>query len=82
MLKFERILTTALRAFPHSWRSFPHAIKNSLGEKVWARGIISSHLGVPRKKILFTGTPRRSRRGGVPDGSEPARGDPDGRRRR
>src|SRR5919198_438775 len=52
MLKFERILTCALRAFPHSWRSFPQAIKNSLGEKVWARGIIASHLGVPREKIV------------------------------
>jgi len=54
MLKFERILTTALRAFPRSWRSFPHAIKNTLGEKVWVRGIIASHLGVPRDRILFT----------------------------
>src|SRR5205085_6617880 len=54
MLKFERILTCALRAFPYSWRSFPHAIKNSLGEKVWVRGIIASHLGVPRSKIFFT----------------------------
>src|SRR5476651_187165 len=55
MRKFDRILTSALRAFPHSWRSFPTAIRNSLGEKVWVRGIISSHLGVPRRKILFTG---------------------------
>src|SRR5881409_117025 len=54
MLKFDRILTCALRAFPHSWRSFPTAIKNSLGEKVWVRGIISSYLGVPRDRILFT----------------------------
>ena len=54
MLKFERILTCALRAFPSSWRSFPHAIKNMLGEKVWVRGIISSHLGIPGDKILFT----------------------------
>jgi carbamoyltransferase len=54
MLKFERILTCALRSFPRSWRSFPRAIKNSLGEKVWVRGIIASHLGVPRSKILFT----------------------------
>ena len=54
MLKFERILTCTLRAFPRSWRSFPHAMKNSLGEKVWVRGIISSHLGVPARKILFT----------------------------
>jgi carbamoyltransferase len=54
MLKLERILTCALRAFPRSWRSFPNAIKNSLGEKVWVRGIISSYLGVPRGRILFT----------------------------
>ena len=54
MLKFERILTCALRAFPRSWRSFPNAIKNTLGEKAWAGGIISSHLGVPRRKVFFT----------------------------
>src|SRR5437867_2970706 len=54
MLKFERILTCALKAFPRSWRSFPSAIRSSLGEKVWVRGIISSYLGVPRHKILFT----------------------------
>src|SRR6476659_4182501 len=35
MLKFERILTSALRTFPRSWSSFQQAIKNSLGEKVW-----------------------------------------------
>ena len=55
MLKFDRVLTSALRAFPRSWRSFPAAIKNSLGEKVWVRGIISSHLGVPASKVFFTG---------------------------
>src|SRR5436309_402982 len=54
MLKFERILTCALRAFPRSWRMFPKAMKNTLGEKVWVRGIISSHLGVPARKVLFT----------------------------
>jgi carbamoyltransferase len=54
MLKFDRILTCALRAFPSSWRSFPKAMKNSLGEKIWMRGIISSHLGVPASKVLFT----------------------------
>ena len=54
MLKFERILTCALRAFPHSWRSFPKAMKSSLGEKVWVRGTISSCLGVPRSKTYFT----------------------------
>jgi len=54
MLKFDRILTCALRAFPGSWRTFPHAMKSSLGEKVWVRGTISSHLGLPARKILFT----------------------------
>jgi carbamoyltransferase len=54
MLKFERILTCALRAFPHSWRAFPKAMQNSLGEKIWVRGIISSQLGVPGRKVLFT----------------------------
>src|SRR5581483_4759554 len=53
MLKFERILTSVLRGFPRTWRSFPHAIKNSLGDKVWVRGIIASHLGVPRRKVFF-----------------------------
>jgi carbamoyltransferase len=54
MLKFERILTCTLRSFPNSWRAFPKAMKNLLGEKIWVRGIISSHLGVPARKILFT----------------------------
>src|ERR1051326_6575414 len=54
MLKFDRILTCALRAFPRSWRMFPQAMKNALGEKVWVRGIISSHLGIPARKVLFT----------------------------
>ena len=55
MLKFARILTCTLRAFPRSWRSFPHAMKNTLGEKVWVRGVIASHLGIDRNRILFTG---------------------------
>src|SRR5476649_883926 len=54
MLKFDRILTCALRAFPNGRHAFAHAMKNSLGEKLWVRGIISSQLGVDRRKILFT----------------------------
>src|SRR2546428_6183559 len=54
MLKFDRILTCALRAFPHSWRMFPKAMRNTLGEKVWMRGIISSRLGIAGRKVLFT----------------------------
>lgn len=53
MLKFDRILTCALRAYPRSWRSFPQAMTNMLGEKLWVRGTICSQLGVPRQKVLF-----------------------------
>src|SRR5438067_7190768 len=54
MLKFERILTMALRGFPRTWRSFPRAMKTSLGEKLWVKGIIASQLGVAARKVLFT----------------------------
>ena len=54
-LKFDRVLTSALRSFPRSWRAFPKAMKNMLGEKLWVRGVISSQLGVPARKVLFTG---------------------------
>ncbi|HEY4395169.1 MAG TPA: carbamoyltransferase N-terminal domain-containing protein [Polyangia bacterium] len=54
MLKFARILTTVLRAFPRSRRAFVHAMRNALGEKVWVKGIIAGELGVARDKILFT----------------------------
>ncbi len=52
-LKFDRILSTTLRSFPHSWRAFPKAMKNMLGEKLWMRGIIASQLGVPGRKVHF-----------------------------
>jgi carbamoyltransferase len=54
MLKFERILTMALRGFPRSWHSFPRAMKNALGGKLWVKGIIASQLGVRSDRILFT----------------------------
>src|SRR4029453_5619781 len=34
MLKFDRILTTLLRAFPRSCRAFAQAMKNTVGEKI------------------------------------------------
>jgi carbamoyltransferase len=53
MLKFERILTMALRGFPRSWPAFPRAMKSSLGGKLWVKGLIASQLGVPARRILF-----------------------------
>jgi carbamoyltransferase len=52
-LKFDRILTSNLRSFPRSWRAFPKAMKNALGEKLWVRGIISSQLGISGRKVHF-----------------------------
>jgi carbamoyltransferase len=54
MLKFERILTMALREWPRTFSSFPQAMKNTLGEKLWVKGLIKSWLGVPGSKILFS----------------------------
>jgi carbamoyltransferase len=54
LLRFERILTTALRAFPKGRAAFAHGMKNALGEKTWVRGNICAHLGVPGAKVLFT----------------------------
>ena len=54
MLKFERIVTMALRGFPRTWRSFPRAMQNALGGKLWVKGIIASQLGVRGDRILFT----------------------------
>jgi len=53
MLKFERILTMALRGFPRTWGSFPRAMQNALGSKLWVKGIIRSQLGVQTDRILF-----------------------------
>jgi carbamoyltransferase len=54
MLKFVRILTSLLRAFPRSRQAFVHAMRNALGEKIWIKGIIASQLGISGKKVLFT----------------------------
>jgi carbamoyltransferase len=53
MLKFERIVTMALREWPRTFRSFPQAMKSTLGEKLWVKGLIKSWLGVSGDKILF-----------------------------
>src|SRR6185503_21381574 len=54
MLKFARILTTVLRAFPRSRRAFVHAMRNAFGGKVWVKGTIAGELGVAGRNVLFT----------------------------
>ena len=58
-----------------------HAMKNSLGEKVWVRGIISSHLGVPAREDPVHRAPPVPCGGRLPHRADAARGDPDRRRR-
>ena len=82
MLKFDRILTSTLRAFPRSWRAFPKAMKNTLGEKLWVRGLITSHLGVPGRKILFTEHHQSHAAAAFLTAPTRARRDPHRRRRR
>jgi carbamoyltransferase len=50
-LKFDRVLTGLLQGYPGSWRSYPKAMKNMLGEKLWVRGLIASELGIPTRKV-------------------------------
>src|SRR5258708_38002730 len=50
MLKFDRILTYALRAFPRSWRAFPERMKNSPRGHALIRGAILRDLGGTRTK--------------------------------
>ena len=39
MLKFDRVLTCALRAFRQSWRAFPKAMKNLLARRYGCVGL-------------------------------------------
>ena len=50
-LKFDRILTGLLQGYPRSWHSYPKAMKNMLGEKLWVRGLIASQLGISARKV-------------------------------
>jgi len=50
-LKFDRVLTGMLQGWPGSWRSYPKAMKNMLGEKLWVRGLIASQLGIGTRRV-------------------------------
>ncbi|HEU0076700.1 MAG TPA: carbamoyltransferase N-terminal domain-containing protein [Longimicrobiaceae bacterium] len=54
LVKFERILTVALRSFPRSWRSFGESMIAWLDEKLWVKAVIQKELGIAPERILFT----------------------------
>jgi hypothetical protein len=57
-----------VRAHPHDgaprvpaeFSSFPHAMKNTLGEKLWVKGIIKSYLGIPATRSSSPSTTSRT----------------------
>ncbi len=53
LVKFERILTTALSTFPRSAKMFPEAMIAWFDEKLWIRSSLMQHLGLPAERILF-----------------------------
>lgn len=53
LLKFERILMTALGTFPKSWASFRESMITWFNEKLWIRGQLLTKLDIPDEKLLF-----------------------------
>jgi carbamoyltransferase len=58
LLKFERILRTALAVAPRGFRAFAAAMPEWLHEKLWLPSVIEDELrrvGLPRAPVYFTG---------------------------
>jgi carbamoyltransferase len=53
LVKFERILTTAVSTFPRSAGMFREAMIAQFDNKLWIRSQLASRLGFPPEKILF-----------------------------
>lgn len=53
LVKFERILTTALSTFPRSARFFREAMISQFDGKLWIKSQLTSRFGFPPGKILF-----------------------------
>ena len=53
LLKFERILQTALNTFPRSSGFWRESMMTWLSDKLWVRSHIARGIGVPYEKVLF-----------------------------
>ncbi|MBL8131636.1 MAG: hypothetical protein JNL42_07240 [Anaerolineae bacterium] len=53
LVKFERILLTALNTFPRSADVWRDAMTNWLKDKLWIKSIIAKEVGVKSDKVLF-----------------------------
>ncbi|MBI4166753.1 MAG: hypothetical protein HY508_13585 [Acidobacteria bacterium] len=53
LVKFERILTTAVGTFPRSASAFSEAMVAWFDQKLWIKSSLRKHLGLPSDKLLF-----------------------------
>ncbi len=53
LVKFERILMTALSTFPRSWETFGEAMIAWFDGKLWIKSLLVEKVGVPAEKVLF-----------------------------
>ncbi len=54
LVKFERVLMSAMSTVPRSWRVFGEAMINYFDEKLWIKSILMRETGVPAEKVFFT----------------------------
>ncbi len=53
ILKFERILTTTIQAFPRSWGSFREGMTTWLLDKLWIKSTLRDQLKIEPSRVLF-----------------------------
>ena len=53
-IKFDRLLRTSLQGFPKTYSMFTQSMRTWMFDKLWIKALISKHLGVDSKNILFS----------------------------
>ena len=53
LVKFDRILMSALATFPRSWHGFRESMITWFKDKLWIKRQIQTHLDLPSSKVLF-----------------------------
>lgn len=51
--KFDRILMSVLQTYPQSYKVFRESMITWMVDKLWVGAKISTHLGIPRDRVLF-----------------------------
>ena len=51
--KFDRLLRTALQAFPKSYSMFVQSMRTWMLDKLWVKSLIAQSVGIERNRILF-----------------------------